>query len=65
MPMGNDVDVTVYRMTGRSLTPDYVLFDANMAVFAILGSDQVTVREGYESTLDTQSCRINTGCRRR
>ncbi len=46
-----NLHATVYRMTGRGLTPDYVLLDDNMSPVAVLDSYQLSIREGLESEL--------------
>jgi imidazolonepropionase-like amidohydrolase len=45
---GGTVRVTAYTLGGTNLTPDYVLLDARGALFAVISTGFIFVREGYE-----------------
>ena len=42
------VDVTVYRIGGVDLAPDFIMLDADNRLFAAFGATSFVVREGYE-----------------
>lgn len=43
------VDVTVYRIGGVDLAPDFIMLDGANRLFAAFGATSFVVREGYES----------------
>jgi imidazolonepropionase-like amidohydrolase len=44
----NAVPVTIYRIDGVKLDPDYVMLDHSLNLFSTLGVGSLTVRQGYE-----------------
>ncbi len=53
---GKDVvAVTIYRIDGAKLEPEYVMLDASRRLFAAFAEGAITVRDGYERDADAIS----------
>ncbi|MFZ3264851.1 MAG: amidohydrolase family protein [Terriglobales bacterium] len=49
------VPVTIFRIDGAKLAPEYVMLDQSRRLFAAFGEGAITVREGYEKDADAIS----------
>ncbi len=51
----NALPVTIYRLDGVKLDPEYVVLDRSGSLFSTLGVGSLTVRQGYEKEADALS----------